>query len=60
MWGSYNSLIGVRGLAFFKKDQELPGELKEKRNIAAVDLLAGDYDKAMRNLSSLSCGNLFL
>jgi len=35
------------GLAFFKKDQELPGELKEKRNIAAVDLLAGDYDKAI-------------
>ncbi len=37
----------MRGLDFFKKDQELPGELKEKRNIAAVDLLAGDYDKAI-------------
>ncbi|TFG94641.1 tetratricopeptide repeat protein, partial [Candidatus Thorarchaeota archaeon] len=33
-------------MAFKKKDQELPEELKDKRNLAAVDLLAGDYEKA--------------
>jgi len=38
--------VGVKELAFLKRDQELPEELKDKRNLAAVDLLAGDYEKA--------------
>ncbi|MHA1135764.1 MAG: tetratricopeptide repeat protein [Candidatus Thorarchaeota archaeon] len=34
-------------MAFRKRDQELPQELKDKRNLASLDLLAGDYEKAV-------------
>lgn len=34
-------------MAFKKRDRELPEELKDKRNLAALDLLAGDYEKAI-------------
>jgi len=40
-------------LAFKKRDQELPEELKDKRNLAAVDLLAGDYEKAIVSYSEI-------
>ncbi|MGY5858863.1 MAG: tetratricopeptide repeat protein [Candidatus Thorarchaeota archaeon] len=34
-------------MAFRKKDQELTQELKDKRNHASLDLLAGDYERAI-------------
>ena len=37
----------MRELAFIKRNQELPEEFKDTRNLAAVDLLAGDYEKAL-------------
>lgn len=37
----------MRRLAFRKRDQELPQEFKDKHNFAALDLLAGDYEKAI-------------
>jgi len=46
-------LVGVRSLAFRKKEQEIPADLKDKHNLAALDLMAGDYEKALAAYTEL-------
>ncbi|TFG31963.1 tetratricopeptide repeat protein [Candidatus Thorarchaeota archaeon] len=45
--------IGVKRLAFFKRDRELPEEFKDRYNLATVDLIAGEYNRAIEQYEAI-------
>lgn len=40
-------------MSFFKKSQEVPNDLREKLNMAAVELLAGEYETAINQYEKI-------